>query len=464
MVPTLDDTTQREIETFVDDWLVDANVPGASLAIVRDDETVYAGGFGSRDLESNEPATPETLYGVASCTKSFAALSILILEERGDLSVDDPVTDHLDEVRLEGEDGSIRLHDLLSHSSGLPSIGTSRVLLYRLAGVEELGVPLGDQGDFYRHLNGAQDEIAGPRGERFMYCNSGYNLVGAVVEAVSGTPFDEFVESEILDPLGMDRSTFDSESLDGEDAMTPYALRDGEPTPTPFPHRPVSYAAGGLIAPVTELTRYLRAMNGGSFDGVDLVSAESLESAHAGHMTRADSEYGYGWERSERLGRTLIGHGGSLGVSSSYIGFTKDGEYAIAMGANTTTSPSPPTVAEGVLAILDGEDPAAVVPSFARAARFDDLVGEYESYRGITTATVDRHGGALRLTHEHPLGDERMLLLPTDPERPGETFEAPTPTGARKTVRFEPHGDHVDLYYDRNRLHGACEGSTTRGN
>lgn len=454
MASTLDDATEREIETFVDDWLVDANVPGASLAIVRDDEVVYSGGFGSRDLETNAPATPETLYGVASCTKSFAALSILILEERGELSVDDPVTDHLDEVRLAGEDGPIRLHDLLSHSSGLPSIGTSRVLLYRLSGVEELGVPLGDEEDFYRHLNGAQDEIAGPRGERFMYCNSGYNLVGAVVEAVSGTPFDEFVSREILEPLGMDRSTFDPESLDGEDAMTPYALRDGDPEPTPFPHRPVSYPAGGLIAPVTELTRYLRAMaNGGSFDGVDLVSAESLERAHTGYMTRADSEYGYGWGRSELLGRTLIGHGGSLGVSSSYIGFTEDGEYAIAMGANTTTAPTPPTVAEGVLAILEGEDPTAVVPYFAREARFDDLVGEYESYRGITSATVERHGGALRLTHEHPLGNEQMLLLPKEPESPGETFEIPAMTGARKTARFESRDDHVDLYYDRNRLH-----------
>ncbi|MFW5911413.1 MAG: serine hydrolase [Halolamina sp.] len=454
MGSTLDTATERDVAAFVDDWLVDANVPGASLAIVRDDELVYADGFGSRDLASNAPATPETLYGVASCTKSFAALSVLLLAERGALSVDDPVTDHLDAVHLEGDDGPIRLHDLLSHASGLPSIGTSRVLLYRLSGVEELGVPLGDEDDFYRHLNGAQDEIAGPRGERFMYCNSGYNLVGAVVEAVTGTPFDEFVEAEILDPLGMERSTFDPDALAGEDAMTPYALRDGEPEATPFPHRPVSYPAGGLIAPVTELTRYLRAMaNGGSFDGVDLVSPESLDKAHAGYMQRADSEYGYGWGRSSFLDRTLIGHGGSLGVSSSYIGFTEDGEYAIAMGANTTTSPSPPIVAKGVLAILEGANPAEVVPHFARAARFEELVGEYESYRGITTATVERHAGALKLTQSHPLSDEELILLPTDPERPGETFEIPSMDGPRKTARFERHDDHVDLFYARNRLH-----------
>jgi CubicO group peptidase (beta-lactamase class C family) len=450
----LDDDTVHRLEQFLGDWLVDANVPGASLAVLQDDELAYTGGFGSRELTENKPATPDTLYGVASCTKSFTALAIQILAERGELSVEDPLAAHLDGIRVEGEDGPITLHDLLTHSSGLPSLGTSTVLLYRLTGVEEYGVPLGDREDFHRHLNGGADEIAGPQGERFMYCNSGYNLLGEVVETVSGSSFEEFVEAEILDPLGMERSGFDPTALEGGDAMTPHALRDGEAEATPFPYRPVSLPAGGLIAPVTELLDYLRMQkNGGSLDGKDLISAASLEQAHAGHMERANSEYGYGWQRTETVGRTLIGHGGSLGVSSSYMGFTEDGEWAIAMAANTTPSPTPPTVAKGVLAILEGEDPEEAVPFFARKARFAELTGEYESYRGITTATVEREAGALRLTSEGALGDQTMTLLPADPENPGEEFEIPTMAGARKTATFEDHGDHVDLYFDRNRLH-----------
>jgi len=450
----LDSDTERRLEEFVGGWLVDADVPGASLAVVAGDDRVYASGFGSRDLEANEPATAGTLYGVASCTKSFAGLAVLVLEERGELAVDDPVAERVDELELEGEGGPITVHDLLTHSSGIPSLRTSTVLLYRLTGVEEYGVPLGDREDFYRHLNGAADEVAGAAGDRFMYCNSGYNVVGDVVESVSGVPFDEFVEREILDPLGMTRSTFDPGALDGGDAMTPHALRDGDAEPTPFPHRPVSYPAGGLIAPVTELVDYLRLQaNGGSLGGAELVSADALDRAHAGYMERADGEYGYGWGRSEFLGRTLIGHGGSLGVSSSYIGFTADGDYAVAMAANATPSPTPPTVAKGVLAVLEGEEPEAVVPYFARTARFEELTGEYESYRGITTATVEEHAGALELTVDGALGDRSMTLLPTDPERPGDEFEIPTMSGARRTAEFERHGDHVDLYYDRNRLH-----------
>lgn len=451
---SLDAATVHRLEAFLGDWLTDANVPGASIAVVREGEPVYSAGFGSRDLSENAPATPETLYGVASCTKSFTALSIQLLAERGALSLDDPIGGHLDGIRVEGDDGPIRLHDLLTHSSGLPSLGTSTVLLYRLTGVKEYGVPLGSREDFHRHLNGGADEVAGPRGERFMYCNSGYNLLGEVVSEVSGRPFETFVEEEILDPLQMERSGMDPAALESGDAMTPHAMQDGEAEATRFPHRPVSLPAGGLIAPVTELTNYLQMQQqGGVFEGERLVSEGSLAEAHAGHMERDGSAYGYGWQREQALGRTLVGHGGSLGVSSSYMGFTEDGEWAIAMAANTLPSPSPPTVAKGVLAVLLGEEPEETVPFFARRARFEELTGEYESYRGITTATVEREAGALKLIAEGALGDQEMTLLPKNPKSPGEEFEIPTMEGTRKTATFEAHGDHVDLYYDRNRLH-----------
>lgn len=454
MGSTLDSETERRLEAFVDDWLCDTKVPGASVAVLEDDEIAYTGGFGSRDLETNDPATPNTLYGMASCTKSFTTLSVLMLAEDGKLSVDDPITEHLDHVTIEGEDGPFTIHDLMTHSSGLPSLGSSTVLLYRLTGVEEYGVPLGDREDFHRHLNGAQDEVAGPPGERFMYNNSGYNLLGEVVTDVSGKPFDEFVTREILRPLGMERSGFDPELLEDGDTMTPHALLDGEAEATPFPHRPVSLPAGGLIASVEELTQYLRLQtNGGSIDGTELVSEETLASAHEGHQPDGHRRYGYGWSRQEIAGRTVIGHGGSLGVSSSYLGFTEDGEYGIAIGANTTPAPTPPTVGHGILAILDGKDPAEEIPYFARKRRFEELAGEYETYRGIKTATVEEDAGTLRFTAEGALGEQSAVLLPTDPEQPGYEFEVPTMAGHRTTVEFDVSGDGVDLYHDRNRYH-----------
>ena len=485
--------TERRMERFLLDWLADESVPGASVAIVADDELVYADGFGSRNLAGNAPATAETLYGMASVTKSFTGLAVGILDERGEISVDDPIIDHLPEVGIEaldergepiGDDDPITLHHLLTHSSGLPSLGSSTVLLYRLTGVEEFGVPLGDHEDFRRHVAGAAEEVSDPPGERFMYCNEGYNLLGEVIERVSGQPYETFVTEEILDPLGMERSTFDPSVVNGAvpptratgghkepasagqvvgvqdpelpDAMTPYALQDGEPEATPYPYRPVSLPAGGLIAPVTDLTRYLwMNANSGALEGTQIVDPDTLARAHEGHVPDGDRHYGYGWSRREVsfLDRTLVGHGGSLGVSSSYVGFTTDGDYAVAIGANTTPGVTPPTVAQGVLAILEGEEPADVVPHYAREARFDELVGEYAGYRGIVEATVERGGGALMLTVEGALGDTELSLRPTDPAFPGYEFEAPSASGTSATVTFRPDGDHVDLFYERNRFH-----------
>ena len=446
---TLDPDTTRRIESFVTDWLTETNTPGTSVAIVAGDEVVYTGGFGSRQLVPNEPATPTTRYGVASCTKSVTALAILLLADRGELAVEDPISEYLPAVTLEGE-SPIRIHDLLIHASGIPSLGSSTVLLSRLTEQAEHGVPLGDREDFYRHLNGAQSEV-GPRGERCQYFNGGYNLLGEIVESVTGASFAAFVTEEILTPLGMSDSTFDPEAA--SELMTPYTLADEEPAPTPFPHRELSYPAGGLIAPVTDLTRYLRFHRDGHLEGTALLATERLREAHQGHMQRAGSAYGYGWGRHEVAGETVVSHGGSLGVSSSFIGFQPDGEYAVAMGANTTPSPTPPTVAEGIFAILAGEAPADAVPYYARTQRFDALTGAYESYRGIKTATVEQTAGVLGLTIHRVRGDSEYVLVPTAPEDPGLTFEVPSMSGHRRTAEFVATDDGYDLLYARDRFH-----------
>jgi len=445
------ETTISQIEQFVGDWVTEANVPGASIAISHEGELVYASGFGSRDLDTNEPATADTLYGVASVSKSFAALGVLILEERGELSVADSVNQYLPELSLDDEAEPITIHELLTHSSGVPSLKTSEVLLSRLTDIEELGVPLGDREDFYRHVNGATNERTDE--DYVMYNNSGYILLGQLIEELTGQQFAGFIEEEILSPLGMTRSTFDPGAMD-DDAMTPHLLRDGVPEATPFPHRELSYAAGGLLSSVTELTNYLLMnQNGGSYEGAEILPADRLAKAHEGHVPRAGNEYGYGWERTQVGDRLMVGHGGSLGVSSSYVGFTPDGAYTIAIGANTLPSPTPPTVAEGILALLGGKTPSETVPYYKRKSLFEELTGEYESYRGITQATVEEHGGVLQLTTEHTLDNQSLLLIPTDPEDPGYEFEIPTETGVRKSATFEPHEEHVDLFYDRNRLH-----------
>lgn len=451
----LAEETVNRLERFVYDVMTTESLPGVSVAVVDRDGTAYAAGFGSRDLEENRPATPDTLYGFGSVTKSFTALALATLAEEGHLDFDDPVTDH---VPFEAEtDEPVTLHHLLTHSSGLPSLGVSEALIARRTGRGEAGVPLGSREDVHAFLAGAGDEVVAPPGERFAYCNTGYILLGEVIERYAGTDYATYVEEAILDPLGMERATFagDAFAADG-DRMTPYFHDDGDPAEAPLPERPITYPTGGLLAPVTEVAAYLRLhLGGGALDGSRLASESAVERMHAGHVDTPAGPYGYGWRRRDVAGTTVVGHGGSIGVSSAYVGVVPERGLGVAVACNTSPSFGLAEVGQGLVAVLSGTDPADL-PFFDRRARFEDYVGEYETYRGVHSATISRDGEFLRLEIEGPAGESETPLVPVDGTGAGGEFYTLTPGGERSSVRFVRDGDDLSLLYDRRRFHRTC--------
>ncbi|RLI31471.1 serine hydrolase, partial [Candidatus Bathyarchaeota archaeon] len=265
----LSEEARDKLEGFIVKTMAEAHVPGLSIALVKDGEVVYARGFGARNLEKNVPATPNTLYGVGSCTKSFTALAIMQLVEEGRLDLEDPVGKYVP-LKLGMKEKPIRIHHLLTHSSGIPSLGVAVILITRMTGREEHWIPMSSLEDFLRHLNGASGEVAAEPGERFFYFNSGYTLLGEVVERVSGMRYEEYVRERILKPLRMNRSTFLKEEFEKDpDTMTAYwKEKDGSLTPTVHPFHKFIYAPGGLLSSVMELTNYLTMnINGGVFEG-----------------------------------------------------------------------------------------------------------------------------------------------------------------------------------------------------
>lgn len=454
----LPDETEREIEAFVDDWLVDDGVPGAAVAVVDGDETVYAEGFGARDLASNAPATASTLFGIGSATKSFTALSVCQLAEDGDLALDDPVTDHVDFL-ADAPGDPITVRELLTHTSGMPSDDSATALLVRRilgAGVE---VPVSSRADFRRHVDGAADRRVTDH-ERFQYYNSGYTVLGRIVEAVSGRPYAEYVRQSILDPLGMTRSTFDREAhADDEDAATAYRRDDDGLEPVAFPFDEHVHPAGGLVAPVTELATYLAMQaNGGSHGGADLLDAARTAEMHDAHATRmerldgTEQGYGYGWMTEPLLGDTLVGHGGSVAVSTAWIGFLEDAGLGVAVACNAAPESHPMHVGPALLAILRGEEPADHVPYYALREQREAVTGEYEGYREIIAATVEREAGGLRLRQKSPVGEEVLPLFPTSLDRDGREFYAVLSSGARLPVEFRETEDGMDVFVERSRF------------
>lgn len=450
------------LDTFLTDWLTAEQVPGAALAVVEDGETVYTEGYGARDLQSNSPATDETLYGVASVTKSFTALAVLQQVEETDLSLSDPITDYLSVYETpEATAEPPTIHELLSHGSGMPSDGASVVLLSRLTGQDPVEVPLSSEADLDRHVAGALSDRATDE-DRFFYYNTGYTILGRLVAELDGRAFPDYVADEILSPLEMTRSRVAPDGLDGiENTMTPYVTEDGERRATTFPVKGVG-AAGGLVASVADLGNYLQfQMDGDSA----VVGPDRLATAQETHTTRqtyldgTEQGYGYGWMRRPLLGDTVVEHGGSLGVSTAYVGFLEDAEIGVALACNDSPEAHPQFVGPALLALLAGEDPTEATRFYGLRGAGERVAGQYESHRGIAEATVEPTGPRLSVTFETALSEQSFEAFPdfdgsADPtDADSLCYYTVESSGARVPLEFVETEAGLDVFYKRWRLH-----------
>lgn len=455
------------IEGYVPEAMREAKIPGYGIAVIRDEETLYVEGFGARDPARNLPATPDTLYGIGSCTKSFVAMGIMQLVERGKLDLGDPASEHIPlEIGLPGK--PVTIHHLLTHSSGIPSLASSTVALQRGIGLDT-GVPWGGVKDFYRLVNGAQEEIAADPGERFFYNNAAYRMLGHVIQEVSGEAFHDYIAENILAPLGMERTTLVREEYERDpDRMIPHWKKtDGTIVPTDFPYPNVvdnpdfSFiaAAGGIISSVTELANYLTMnVNGGRFGEVRLLSQESMDKIHSLHIDRPPGHYGrfgygYGWSITQDFqGHKMVSHGGSILVSTAHLAFIPELKIGVAQAANSAGLQYQ-TIAEGVFTALMGKEPEKALPALEIRERMEKLTGTYQVYKGLATVRVINKAGLLHLEQKDPFTDTVVPLIPEDDSHESLRFYI-LAEGVRQPVEFVVNqGGGIDLYIERYRYH-----------
>lgn len=455
------------IEKTIPNLMEKGRIPGLSIAVVREGEVIYANGFGARDFERNLPATSDTLYGIGSVTKSFVALAIMQLLKQGKLGLDDPARKYIP-LKIGRPGKQITIKHLLTHSSGIPSLGTSTIALQRGMGLE-VWVPWGGVDDFYRHLNDARYEIAADPSERFFYLNAGYRMLGHIIQNVSGTRFDDYITKNILKPLGMERTTLSkAEYMKDPDRMTPYRRdKDGKPIPTEFPYPNVAdnpqfafiAAAGGVISSVRELTKYLSMnIDMGTYEGEELVSKELIEEMQRPHIERSRNLYGsywygFGWGITENfLGAKMVSHGGSILVSTAHLAFVPEHKIGVAMASNIAGFPHA-AIAQGALAALMGYNPEEVVPTIKIWKRMETLTGKYETYKGLAKAEVVNRGGRLHIIQKGHVSDITVPLIPEEDMLEENRFYIWT-EGVRQPVEFVVKSkDRIDLYIERNRYH-----------
>jgi len=416
------------------------HVPGFAAAVAQEGAEVYAEGFGEREIGTGALVTPDTVFGVASVTKSFTALAIMQLAEAGRLSVDDPVTRYLPEFRTLDPEATraITLHHFLSHTAGLPPLPSRFFAFARsMTGDSAAGskpawstdhAPIDTYEDLMAYLAAGGYTLLGPPGAQFSYCNEGFALLGAIIERVSEQPYEAYVQRHILDPAGMTHSTFDVATLRTfPDVVTFHAARekDGEREIYAAPnwlYSSVWSPAGGLNATVRDLLRYLEIYRTGGMVGDErLLSAAGVARMTTPHAPRSSpgSSYGYGLGVTpDYHGRKLIKHGGGRkGISAEVIVVPETGFTGAAI-ANLAGVP----VATVTFAALNGTlglPVEAKIEEYADATcppeRLPMYAGTYRAGEGQNIA-VTAEAGALVYAFEgkrlaaRPVGKDAFVL------------------------------------------------------
>jgi CubicO group peptidase (beta-lactamase class C family) len=374
--------------------------------------------------------------------------AILQLVERGDLAFDDEVREYLP-VLGRGEGGPVTVAELLAHRSGLPW-----TYVAQRDGIASTA-------DLFRHVAGAADH--GLVEDRYAYADAGYLLLGELLGAVDGRSYAEYVESEIFEPLGMDRSTFDPAVLESDgDVMTGYTVEDGAFTPGTIDES--AGAAGGLVSSVSELATLVRCLlNDGDFGGQTLLKPDSVEvttvrqSPSTPTVDGTDRGYGYGWEVGDFMDDWLIAHAGSTDVSGGYVGFLRDRELGVALAFNAGGAERAVEAAgRGALAIVAGNDPTDVVRDLAVREKIETVTGTYDAYREYETVTVEpAPAGTIRVTIENR--DVTFTAAPDIMARDDYAFSASMGTGEGWTLDFREGDGGLELVLSTGKWTSVLE-------
>ena len=318
-------------------------VPGIGVTLFTADEVLLSRALGFRDREGGLGVSEDTLFGVASITKSFTALAVLLLVTDGRLGLDDPVPQHLPFTLWEGREPA-RIRHFLSHTSGLPPLPT----MEWVRAPSQLGDPVAGPRAEIDLANAGPDVrsperltawidanavLLGDPGEVFSYSNDAFCLLGDIVERISGRPFDAFVEEQIARPLGMTRTTFDlARVLADPDHSTLYERDEaGAVLPSPLWETTARLLGGGMLkSTLADLRRYVRYLMAPERDGratggpaIDPELVRAMTGAHS--WSGPGSTYGFGLtSQADYHGMTLVGHGGSLKGVSSHIGWVPE--------------------------------------------------------------------------------------------------------------------------------------------
>lgn len=307
-----------QVDNYLKSQMQQHRIPGLTLKIIRHGRAIKTAAYGLANIELNVPAKPETVFEIGSVTKQFTAAGILLLAQAGKLSVDDKISQHLKDTPEAWANVTIR--HLLTHTSGIKSYtGLDGFQLSRHL----------TQDQFIKAIG--KEPIEFQPGDSWKYCNTGFSLLGYIIENVSGKNYWDFMGERVFQPLGM-RATTDrlprliipNRAAGYEQTNHVWMNRDSDLTDV--------FSAGAIASTVGDLAKWNAAL-----DGDRLLNAASKAQmwTPVNLNDGKTRKYGFGWNVDAVEGHKNIGHGGSTSGFSASIQRFPDDQLAVIILTNT---------------------------------------------------------------------------------------------------------------------------------
>lgn len=390
---------------YFDTWLAFrqryARIPGIQAAVLYGDEVLLSSAYGVADLESESPLTPRHLFRVASHSKTFTATAVLQLVERGSLRLDDPIAQWLPFLRASPL-AEATVQDLLTHGAGV--------------------VRDGRDGDYWQLHRAFPDEAALraiglddadvlPISDRFKYSNVGYSLVGMVIAAASGQPYNAYVREHIVDRLQLADTGPEYDPARAAEYATGYSALSYADRRIPIEHIDTAAmaAATGFFSTAEDLVRYAACHFHGDERLLTDISKRRMQRSL--WTTGRDSEYGLGFDVSTVGDRRLVGHGGGYPGHITNTKFDPVDRLAASVLTNTIDGGAGAYVTNLFRLVELALGPAGTQPPPA-GVDLDRFCGRFANLWGVTD--VARFGDRLYLldpTVDDPTHDAAGLTV-----------------------------------------------------
>lgn len=306
------------IDAFVSSEMESGNIPGLSLAIVKGERVLHLRGYGKAGPGKGE-VTPQTPFILGSVSKSFTGLAIMQLVENQLLSLDDQVIKILPWFRMGSQDegDAMTIAHLLNHTSGIPAYDSNDSGMESGRSIEER----------IRIMNNS--ELKSPPGEKYEYANLNYDILGLIIQEISGLSYQNYITQNIFQPLEMTRSFISLDEAEKEGLATGYRPWFGILQPIDINYGMSALPSGYIISSAEDMTHYLMLfLNGGKYKDITLLSEKGvLETQNA----IGDTNYGAGWFS----GSYYKWHTGEIANYNAYICTIPSEQLGIVMLSNT---------------------------------------------------------------------------------------------------------------------------------